>query len=212
MKCVIFAGGEKVSKDSIDYDFIHDSYVISADKGYELASSLNVKSNLLIGDFDSIDKVPNNEIKKTFPREKDDTDLMLAIKEGLAVGCTEFVIYGATGGRLDHMIGNIQCLMYLNDHNANGKIISDTENVMLLSPGKYKIKNKKNFSLSLISYSQKVTGLYISGTKYETTDCVLENNFPLGISNEILPENDYAIIEFKSGTLLVIQSYLLTKF
>lgn len=212
MKGVIFAGGEKVSKDSIDYDFIHDSYVISADKGYELASSLNVKSNLLIGDFDSIDKVPNNEIKKTFPREKDDTDLMLAIKEGLAVGCTEFVIYGATGGRLDHMIGNIQCLMYLKDHNANGKIISDTENVMLLSPGKYKIKNKENFSLSLISYSQKVTGLYISGTKYETTDCVLENNFPLGISNEILPENDYAFIEFKSGTLLVIQSYLLTKF
>lgn len=212
MKCVIFAGGESVKKDVIDYDFLDNAYVISADKGYELATSLDIKTNLLIGDFDSIDKVPNDVLNKTFPCEKDDTDLMLAVKEGLAVGCSDFIIYGATGGRLDHMLGNIQCLMYLRNHDANATIISDTEYVKLLSPGKYRIKHKKDHSLSLIAYSSKVTDLCISGTKYETTNCTLENSFPLGISNEIISEDGYATVEFKAGILLVIQSYLYTKF
>ena len=42
--------------------------------------------------------------------EKDDTDTELAIKRALAMNCSHITLLGATGGRLDHMIGNIHLL------------------------------------------------------------------------------------------------------
>ncbi len=204
-KCTIFAGGDTVCRKFVDFSFVKNSLVISADKGYELASSLGIRSDLVLGDFDSMGKIPQHENIKIFPVEKDDTDLMLALKEGLAQGCKSFRIYGATGGRLDHTIGNIQSLMYLLSKNAFGTIVSDKERITLLKPGRYVFDRLEDFTLSLVSYSEKVSGLAISGTKYEVTDCVLTNTFPLGISNKIISEQ--TVVEFSQGILLVIQSY-----
>lgn len=207
--CIIFAGGEPVSRKMIYSYLPKEPYVICADKGWELADKNDIKPDLVIGDFDSSLK-PENEPTKVYPVEKDDTDLMLAIKEGIALGYNDFTIFGATGGRFDHMIGNIQSLAYLLEHNCVGRIISDSERIQLLSPGKYNIYPIKDFSLSLAAYSEIVGGLSIKGAKYEVDDCVLTNNFPLGISNKITA--DHAEIEFNKGILLVIQSDLCTKF
>lgn len=209
-KCVVFAGGEPVSKNAVDMQLVREAYVISADKGYDLAAELGISSDLVIGDFDSVKSFPQVENIIKYPSEKDDTDLMLALKAGLEKGCDEFVIYGATGGRLDHMIGNIQSLMYLISHGAVGKIVSDREIVQLLAAGSYSIPKREGFSLSLTAYSEKVCGLCIAGAKYNVNDCELSNDFPLGISNEIAA--DFANISFKKGVLLVIQSALFTDF
>lgn len=204
-KCVIFAGGDTVSREVVDFSFAKNALVISADRGYELANSLGISSDLVIGDFDSMDKIPQNKNVRIFPVEKDDTDLMLAVKEGLAQDCKSFKIYGATGGRLDHTIGNIQSLMYLLSKDAVGEIVSDRERITLLKPGRYVFDRLDDHTLSLVSYSEKVTGLTIRGAKYEITDCVLTNEFPLGISNKIVAEQ--AAVDFSQGILLVIQSY-----
>ena len=209
-KCVIFAGGDPVSKNTVDMEFLNGAFVISADKGYELADSLGMTSDLIIGDFDSAKSVPQVGNIKKYPSEKDDTDLMLAVKSGLDKGCSKFIIYGATGGRLDHMIGNIQTLMYLVSNGAEGSIVSDSEIVQLLAVGSYCIPKREGFSLSLAAYSEKVEQLCISGAKYNVSDCCLTNGFPLGISNEII--EDFARINFKKGVLLVIQSRLFTDF
>jgi thiamine pyrophosphokinase len=214
--CAVFAGGEFVNADCISKEVVEGkAYVISADRGYELASACHIHSDLVIGDFDSADRIPQNENVKIYPVEKDDTDLMLALREGLAKGCKIFEIYGAVGGRLDHMLGNIQSLMFLAANGAMGIIISDREIVRLLPSGEYKIPYKKDYSLSLIAYSEKVENLTVSGTKYTVENFTLENNFPIGISNKILlPDDDgdgYAHIRFDKGYLLVVQSYLFTK-
>ena len=55
------------------------------------------------------------------PVEKDDTDTMLALREGLRRGCDTFYLYGATGGaRLDHTLANLQSLAFLLRHGARG--------------------------------------------------------------------------------------------
>ncbi len=62
----------------------------------------------------------------TYPPEKDDTDMMLAIKLGLSRGYREFAIYGGLGGRLDHTIANIQALTYLAGEGASGILYGDS--------------------------------------------------------------------------------------
>ena len=79
---------------------------IAADAGLHLCERLGVRPDVVLGDFDSMDvrQAPADCIR--VPVEKDDTDTMLALREGLRRGCDTFYLYGATGGaRLDHKIG-----------------------------------------------------------------------------------------------------------
>ena len=151
-KCTIFSGGEAVSAQCVaEYKpFIDDSLVISADKGYKLAQAVGVKSDIIMGDFDSAEKPVFDNIE-IFPSEKDDTDLMLAIKQGFESGCDDFLIFGATGGRVDHLLGNIQSLGYILSCGGEGMIAADREIIRL-----YRVANPMGTILSaamLLRYS-----------------------------------------------------------
>ena len=71
---------------------------IAADAGLHLCERLGVRPDVVLGDFDSMDasEAPPDCIR--VPVEKDDTDTMLALREGLRRGCDTFYLYGATGG------------------------------------------------------------------------------------------------------------------
>ena len=202
-KCTIFVGGEPVSQRTLDKEFIDDSTVYGADKGYYLARDLGIECDIVIGDFDSSPK-PQRDDVLIFPVKKDDTDLCLAIKHAFSKGLKSFMIYGALGGSVDHLIGNIQSLAYIVNNGGSGVISGDNDIITLLPQGRYIIKNIEGFSLSLFAYSEKVEHLSISGTKYEADDITLDNGFPLGVSNSIISES--ACVSFSSGKLLVIQS------
>ena len=203
-KCTIFAGGEPVSFKTLDMGFISHSVIYGADKGYYLAKKLGIECDVVLGDFDSSEK-PEREDILLFPIEKDDTDLMLAVRHALEHGCKSFEIYGALGGRADHLFGNIQTLGFVKSHGGSAVMIGDNDRITLLSPGKYHFKKTDGYSLSLFAYSHIVRGLTISGTKYDAADITLEYTFPLGISNKILNEQG-ADVTFDSGLLLVIES------
>lgn len=216
-KCTIFSGGEAVSAQCVaEYkSFIDDSLVISADKGYKLAQAVGVKSDIIMGDFDSAEKPVFDNIE-IFPSEKDDTDLMLAIKQGFESGCDDFLIFGATGGRADHLLGNIQSLGYILSCGGEGMIAADSEIIRLYRAGSYRIYDREGFSFSLVAYTDKVESLTIKGAKYEVEDCLLTNASPLGISNVVKgfdgQDRKYAEISFKSGYLLSVQSKMVTDF
>ena len=94
---------------------------IAADAGLLLCERLGVRPDVVLGDFDSMDvrQAPADCIR--VPVEKDDTDTMLALREGLRRGCDTFYLYGATGGaRLDHTLANLQSLAFLLRHGARG--------------------------------------------------------------------------------------------
>ena len=94
---------------------------IAADAGLHLCERLGVRPDVVLGDFDSMDvrQAPADCIR--VPVEKDDTDTMLALREGLRRGCDTFYLYGATGGaRLDHTLANLQSLAFLLRHGARG--------------------------------------------------------------------------------------------
>ena len=185
---------------------IHEAFVICADKGLALAESLGVSPDLILGDFDSLDHRPTGDNVMTFPVEKDDTDLMLAVRTAIERGYKDYVIYGACGGRLDHMLGNIACLAMIADNGGSGRIVGDDEIISLHDCGTYRFAARNGFSLSLFAYSEMVKVLNVSGTKYPAVDFELTNAVTLGVSNEIT--EDHAVVSFSEGRLLVVQSRL----
>ncbi len=205
--CSIFTGGKISDLSFIKTEKVKRTYIICADSGYNYAQNLGLNPDLILGDYDSLGFVPKVGCDVlSYPIEKDDTDLMLAVKEALSLGYKSIDIYGALGGRIDHTLGNIQALGYIAEHNGEGRILSDNDEIRLLNSGTYSIEKRSGFSLSLLAYSDKVCGLSINGVKYTAENVDISNTFPLGISNTITEKR--AEISFNSGRLMVIQSRL----
>ena len=135
--------------------------------------------------------------------EKDDTDSMLAIREGLARGCTEFYFYGATGGhRLDHTLANLQSLAFLRRHGARGYLYDDNFVYTVIENEHLAVRQTVDWGLlSIFNLGADAEGLTLRGVQYELTDAPLGSAFPLGVSNHIITPQ--AEIDVRRGLLLV---------
>ena len=99
------------------------AFVIAADKGLVHLEAQGIRPDLIVGDFDSLGRVPAGDNILRHPVEKDDTDTMLAVKTALDRGMGTIVFYGCLGGRLDHTYANFQTLTYLARHGAVGYLV-----------------------------------------------------------------------------------------
>ena len=160
---------------------------IAADAGLHLCERLGVRPDVVLGDFDSMDasEAPADCIR--VPVEKDDTDMMLAIKEGLARGETEFHLYGGMGGRrTDHTIANLQCLLYLAEHGAQGWLYGDGEQFTAICGGEITLPAREKGIVSVFCMGADAQGVTIEGGQYTVHDAVLTASFPLGVSNHFV--------------------------
>lgn len=181
----------------------NDDCVIAADGGYRLLQHWGIKPDQVVGDFDSLGYVPSEEHVSQYPSEKDDTDMMIAVKTGLSMGYRQFVILGGLGGRLDHTLANIHTLDYLVEHGARGCLMGDEENVLLIdSDSSITFRAEAIGRLSIFAYGGKAEGVYLTGLKYPLKDAVLTTDFPIGVSNEFTDRG--ATVSVRSGKLLVI--------
>ena len=90
-----------------------DDYIVCLDRGYEIAASLGITPDLILGDFDSAQAAPPENIGVPvlrYPPEKDYTDLELALRVLDPKDWPDLLIIGGLGGRLDHTVANIQML------------------------------------------------------------------------------------------------------
>lgn len=198
MKCTIVGAGAF-------YGFArrpeaHDC-VIAADGGYAVCQREGIKPRYVLGDFDSLGTVPDIPNIMTFPVEKDDTDMMLAVKKGLEEGCREFFIYGGTGGRLDHTIANLQTLLYLTRRGARGWLFDQNARYTVVENGTLILNARREGILSVFSFDGTAEGVTVSGAKYPLAHGVLTADFPLGVSNHFVGEP--VTITVEKGALLV---------
>ena len=205
MRCIIFTGGdpEPCLPEGAETE---GALIIAADSGFENCRALGFRPDLVLGDFDSLGHIPEGNEYSVFPKEKDDTDLMLAVREALRRGCDDITILGAMGGRFDHTFANVQTLAFIAENGASGRILSVNEEIRLLRPGSHSFPKRDGRSLSLFAYSSEVKGLTLRGVKYTLENGTITNGFPIGISNEI--EADTAEVSFSEGLLLAVMSRL----
>lgn len=202
--CYIFGAGER---SDCDISLAADDLVIAADGGFDYLEQLGLRGDYVLGDFDSVLSydLPSDCIR--YPKEKDDTDMMLAVKLGLEKGYLEFVIYGGLGGRLDHSLANIQTLAYLAEHGAAGTLYASDYAIRVVTNGTVSFskdlpENVPGNLCSIFSLSDTSTSVTIHGLKYEAESITLTNSFPLGISNEFIGKKAYAHVE--KGTIAVL--------
>lgn len=174
--------------------------VIAVDGGYEYVKEERV--NLVVGDFDSLGYVPEHPGRICLPCEKNDTDMLAAVKEGRKAGYKNFHIYGGCGGRFAHTAANLQVLAYLTEQGAKGILFGEQESITMLQNGSMTFDRSYKGYISLFSYGEKAEGVTLTGLKYPLKDAVLYDDFPIGVSNEFTGEA--ACISVKKGRLLVI--------
>ena len=119
------------------------------------------------------------------PREKDDTDMLAAAREGLKRGFSTFYILGGTGGRMDHTLANIQLLAFL-DAGAVGYLFAEHNVLRLLRAGEVRYPAGLTGYVSVLAYGGAARGVCLEGLKYPMQNGEMTPSFPIGTSNEFL--------------------------
>ena len=128
-KAFIYVGGE-IHPENITEHPKSDDLTVAADSGYHNALSLGDRVQILVGDFDSIDKEREIDEKVeilTVPAEKDFTDTQLAVETAIKRGARDIVIIGGLSGRLDHTLSNLAILRELSEAQVYA-LITDGKN------------------------------------------------------------------------------------
>jgi len=177
-------------------------WVIAADGGYARLLALGVPADLVVGDFDSLPERPAHPRVVALPREKDETDMLAAIRLGLKKGYRAFYLYGGTGGRTDHTLANLQCLAFLSKRGARGFLFGANEAITAITDGEIAWGPGGRGTVSVFAHGGRAEGVSIRGLKYPLCGAVLRDDFPLGVSNELIGES--AEVRVGKGTLAVI--------
>lgn len=210
-RCIIVGAGEWAPQ-KIETD--KDDLVIAVDGGFGYCGRMGLEPDILIGDFDSVsgaDREKLEAIKEQAPERvvtlcpiKDDTDMLAALKLGLKRGYRSFLIYGATGGRLEHTIANIQCLLFLKEEGAQGYLLDGREKIFVLKNEEVHFGPESEGYLSLFCLGKEARGVDIRGMKYPLEDYTMRNDYPIGISNEFMGLE--GMVRVRDGELVVILS------
>lgn len=205
MRSIIFAAGSITDYTFIIEELKPNDYIICADGGLKHINILNIKPNVLIGDFDSNElELPNGIEAIKYPPEKDETDTMLAAKLALERGYKDIIIYGGLGGRFDHSLANMGLLYWVKEQGGNARLIDEKNEISILLKGRTEITKRKGFKISFIPLSGEVKGITLTGLKYPLNKYILKSQYPIAISNEFTA--DTATVEFDEGVLVTVLS------
>ena len=202
-RCVIVGGADINNYEYIKSCLRNDDFIVFCDSGLKHLESLQVKPGLIVGDFDSHDNPQLDVETIVLPCEKDDTDTVFAVKEAFKRGFDDFLLIGVVGARLDHTLGNVSILLYLDALGKKGTIIDDYSEMEIVSNEPAYICDQYTF-FSLLNISGIAKGITIENAKYPLNDAEITCEYQYGVSNEVTPEMT-AKVTVKEGKLLLIK-------
>jgi thiamine pyrophosphokinase len=206
-RIIIFANGELPDKDKIRAILQDDDYIICADGGTRHASALDLKPALVIGDMDSTESTHLKRLRadgvaiELFPRDKNETDLELAIQRAIELDPKEIVIVAALGCRLDQTLANIALLSDLRLSTLDVRLDDGVEEIFFCRD-QAEVNGRSGDIVSLIPWQGAVTGVLTKNLKWFLDNETLYPEKTRGISNELIA--DTATIKIESGLLLIV--------
>ena len=201
-RCVIAGGADIVDYERIRGQLREDDFFIFCDSGLKHMMGLGRKPGLIVGDFDSAENPKTDVETIVLPCEKDDTDTVYAVKEAVRRGYEEFLLIGVCGARLDHTLGNVSILLYLDSIGKKGTILDDYSEMELVSEQTVRIEDDCLY-FSLLNISGCAEGITIRNAKYPLENAVIRSDYQYGISNEVLPGKTAEVSVMKGNLLLI---------
>jgi len=200
VRAVIISGGSMT-----DYGYLRsfigaDDYIVAADSGYRHALALGVSPHVLVGDFDSLDELPEGVQTYRFPTEKDMTDTELAVDFARGLGYRDFLFLGAIGSRMDHTLSNILLLTALLERGETGALI-DAHNQIYLTDREISIPALPGVLCSLVPLTV-CEGVTTDNLAYPLAHATLHVGRGLGVSNVVL--EGPVTVSLSVGKLLVL--------
>ena len=107
------------------------------------------------------------------------------------------------GGRLDHLLGNLQAAAFAVAHGARVRILDRENEITVFTADTITVPPRAGWSLSVLALTDQCTGVSIHGTKYELDQVTVTNTFPIGVSNQWHGE---ARISVETGILAILES------
>ena len=205
MKVIIMSGGQVRDDGFVKELALSGDMLICADSGVMNALRLGLHADICVGDFDS-STPPEDAATEwvTLPTEKDDTDTVYAVKAAVKRGFDDFLLIGVVGARLDHTLGNVSILLYLDSLGKHGRIIDDYSEMEIVSDKPVSVCDRYAF-FSLLNITGCAKGITITGAKYPLDGGEITCEYQYGISNEVLP-GETATVSVKHGKLLLIKT------
>lgn len=179
-------------------------YIICADGGWNHVHQTGIYPQVIVGDFDSACTIVPKETETiTLPTNKDDTDLLVAVKEGFQRGYNDFVILGALGGRLDHTYGNLCVLQYILQNGGTGMLQDQDTRVYLLQEDcDIELTHIQGNTVSVFPFGCDACTLTYSGLAYPLEQGTLVSHAPVGVSN--IAQSDTVHITCHKGTAVIM--------
>ncbi|MFC1917428.1 thiamine diphosphokinase [Chloroflexota bacterium] len=210
MKALILVNGELYRPDVLRSRIRAEVFdlVLGVDGGARHADTLNVTLNAIIGDLDSLSALGQQGISNTkfvsYPVEKDETDLELALLYAEEQGANQIVMVGAMGGRMEMTIANILLLTHASLRSCRIDVWHGEQMGWVIKPPGEDISGHPGDTVSLIPLGGDASGITTKGLKYSLKDEDLTFGSTRGISNQM--EKPSAHIKLTAGLLLAIHT------
>ncbi len=208
MRIIIFANGDLPNLEKARSLLRPDDFILCADGGTRHALALGLTPNIVIGDLDSVtfDLRPltakGTQIIQ-HPRDKNETDLELAIDHAVSLAPDQILILAALGGRMDQTLANIALLSNLQLATCDIKLTDGVEEIFFCRD-QAKVEGRSGDIVSLIPWQGEVTGVFTENLRWHLHHETLYPDKTRGISNEMTA--DLATVQIRSGLLLIIHS------
>lgn len=215
-RSIIISGGEL--DEALTLSILGDQEercAIAVDRGVEFLYYHQIMPDYIVGDFDSTSEKIRDYYKnethvpvREYNPVKDASDTEIAIRLAMTLGSREMIILGATGGRVDHLWANVQSLMIPFKAGIDAKIIDRQNLISIIGSGETHIRKGEAFGtfFSVFPLGEEIFGFNISGAKYPLKNHVLSPYDSLCVSNEIAEDCDEAVISFRAGHVILMQT------
>ena len=181
--------------------------VIGVDRGGAICFEAGIVPTVLVGDFDSIEAAFLDEAARrkvpirSYPADKDQTDLALAISEARAFGVAEITVTAATSERLDHTLGVFAALGSAADlvprivePDLNGWLLSDRGRSAVHLQG-------AGSTVSILAFTPTAR-VSATGVRWPLEHADISDTDTLGISNVVLGHE--AVVTVEQGAAYVL--------
>lgn len=201
--CVIFAAGDRIDADFVRAYVTDTTYIITADAGYAFCKSAGFTPHLILGDFDSAE-CPATDIETIRLNPiKDDTDSAVALQEALKRGYKKIVLFGGTGGRLDHTFANFDLCAHAKQQGADLMLVDRHHKIFALSEEMAEVQGDSAHYVSVFAIGGACT-VTLRGFYYPLEHFEFKPFCGLGVSNETTAKTAQILVE--QGTALIFMT------